>query len=109
MNWPTTTLARADPLQPEKRLRVEFGHAKLAQYGVGEHPQRDKEQNEANKNRLPDNTTDVFEDPLRAADLLPFTLVELWNGHDNSGCSGRVRIRMACPGHPLATPAERQV
>lgn len=60
--------------------RVEFGHTKLAQYGVGEHPERDKEQNEAKKNRLPDKTTDAFEDPLRAADLLLFTLVELQNG-----------------------------
>src|ERR1035437_7623011 len=71
-----------NPLQPEKRRRVEFDPAKLAQYGVGEHPERDKEQNEAKKDRLPDRTTDAFEDPLRAADLLLFTRVELQNGLD---------------------------
>src|SRR5450759_581077 len=70
------------PLQPEKRRRVELGHAKPAQYGVGEHPQHDKEQNEAKKTRLPDKTTDAFEDPLRAADLSLFTRVELQNGLD---------------------------
>jgi hypothetical protein len=53
-----------NPLQPRKRRRVEFGHAKLAQYGVGEHPERDKEQNEAKEKRLPDKMTDAFEDPL---------------------------------------------
>src|SRR5450756_2059916 len=62
--------------------RVEFDPAKLAQYGVGEHPERDKEQNDAKKGRLPDKTTDAFEDPLPAADLLLFTRVELQNGLD---------------------------
>src|SRR5450756_709174 len=71
-----------NPLQPEKRRRVEFGHAKLAQYGVGEHPERDKEQNEAKKKRLPDKVADALEDPLRAADLLLFTRVEIQNGLD---------------------------
>ena len=49
---------------------------------VGGHPERDKEQNDAKKNRLPHKTTDAFEDPLRAADLPLFTRVELQNGFD---------------------------
>src|SRR5665647_237600 len=69
-------------LQQGKRRRVEFGHAKLVQYGVGEHPERDKEQNEAKENWLPHKTTDAFEYPLPAADLLLFTRVELQNGLD---------------------------
>src|SRR5450830_901091 len=71
-----------NPLQPEKRRGVEFGHAKLAQYGVGEHPERDKEQDEAKKKWLPHKTTDEFEDPLRAGDLFLFTRVERQNGLD---------------------------
>jgi hypothetical protein len=41
-----------DPLQPEERRRVEFGNAKLAPNGVGEHPEHDKDQNETKKPRL---------------------------------------------------------
>src|ERR1035437_4621010 len=67
-------------LQPEKRHRVKFVHAKLAQYGIGENPEHNKEQNEAKKNRLPDKTTDAFEDPLRVADFLLFARVELQDG-----------------------------
>src|ERR1035437_3149310 len=71
-----------DPLQPGKRRRIEFGHAKPVQYGVGDHPKRDKDQNEAEKDRLPDKVADALEDPLRAADLLLFTRVEIQNGLD---------------------------
>src|SRR5471030_2963690 len=71
-----------DPLQPEERHRVEFGHAKFPQYGVGEHPENDKEQNETKKTWLPDKETDAFEDPLRAADLFLLTRVEVQNGLD---------------------------
>src|ERR1035437_804108 len=71
-----------NPLQPGKRRRIEFGHAKPAQYGVGDHPNRDKDQNEADKDRLPDKVADALEDPLRAADLLLFTRVEIQNGLD---------------------------
>src|SRR5664280_2538124 len=56
--------------------------AKPVQYGVGDHPERDKDQNEAEKDRLPDKVADALEDPLRAADLLLFTRVEIQNGLD---------------------------
>src|SRR5450756_2472731 len=71
-----------NPLQPGKRRRIEFGHAKPVQYGVGDHPKRDKDQNEAEKDRLPDKVADALEDPLRAADLLLLTRVEIQNGLD---------------------------
>ena len=45
-------------------------------------PERDKDQNEAEKDRLPDKVADTLEDPLRAADLLLFTRVEIQNGLD---------------------------
>src|SRR5665811_1155946 len=71
-----------NPLQPEIRSRIKFGHATPGKYGIGEHPERNKEQNDAEKNRLPDKMADAFQDTLRATDLLLFTRVELQNGLD---------------------------
>lgn len=47
---------------------------------IGEHPERDKKQNKANKTWLSDKKADALEDPLPVANFLFFTLIELKNG-----------------------------
>jgi hypothetical protein len=66
-----------DPLQPEERRRVDLNHAKPAQSDIGGDPERNEGENEAEKNRLPDEVADVLEDPLRAGHLLLFARIEI--------------------------------
>ena len=70
------------PCSQKKRRGVEFGDACLVHYEVGDYPQRDEQQNERNKNRLPDEITDTFKYPLRGGDFFLLARVERQHGLD---------------------------